>query len=391
MSIDKKRIIYLYERFIQNEASDEEKDEFYSFIEEPQHEAELAAYLGRLWFKVSEDEVEKVMLSNTLQTYNHIILQPQYQSPWMKRPIIYLYALAVVMILLTIVRIPLIPRNLLSTATADTSMKVLPGEYGATLQLAGGQRLDLSKTISGAIAVEGGVAISNSANQQISYTAGKSLTTKYPLYNILSTRNGQYYRVLLPDSTMVWLNAGSALRFPVSFSLSRERIVYLQGEAYFEVAKDPAHPFIVQTSQQFIKVLGTHFNVTSYPQDGRATTTLLEGALSVKHQNHLTLMKAGQQFQTNKDGTVYVQEVDPAESIAWKDGYFIFNEDLHSILKKISRWYDVDIQYNYMPLATRMLKGKIGRNRPLSEVLSMLEFTGNIHFQTIGRRVIVKK
>jgi transmembrane sensor len=264
-----------------------------------------------------------------------------------------------------------------------------PGKQGATLTLANGKKIVLSDAINGELVKEAGVTISKTADGQIMYKVSGS-DVKTNTINILSTARGETYIVMLPDDTKVWLNAASTLKYPVSFASLKERRVELFGEAYFEVAKDKQHPFIVKTEKQEVEVLGTHFNIKSYADEADTKTTLLEGSVKVvsaANKNNF-ILKPSQQAVLSNSG-FKIQEADIAEAIAWKDGYFRFkDEDLKSIMLKLSRWYDVEVKYE-ANVSTKEFSGKLSRSNHISEILKALETTKGVHFNVEGRRVTV--
>lgn len=215
------------------------------------------------------------------------------------------------------------------------------------------------------------------------------LADSSPEASIVTPRGGTYH-IVLSDGTKVWLNAASALSFPTDLSNGPERKVTLKGEAYFEVSKDQ-RPFIVATDKQEIKVLGTHFNISAYPDEEEQRTTLLEGSVRVMAKGlpgQQSVLQPGQQ-SVLKGNTLSVGEIDTEEAVAWKNGYFLFrNEPLEGIMRKISRWYDVDIEYQ-RKTAHMNLEGTLSRFSNVSVVLRLMELTGNVHFKIEGRRIIV--
>lgn len=263
------------------------------------------------------------------------------------------------------------------------------GGNKAYLILGNGQRITLTDAANGALAKEAGVQVNKSADGQLTYTISDrgADVSGHPVYNTIETPKGGKYQVRLPDGTNVWLNAASKLKFPASFANLKERKVELNGEAYFEVAHNKSQPFIVKTHQQEVKVLGTHFNVNSYDDEGATKTTLLEGAVLVSRNGKTTGLKEGQDCAHLKPGEqctlnqfIEVTDADVEMAIAWKDGNFLFNDlDLQSIMKQLARWYDVGVDYSNMP-RDRIFTGFISRDVNLSKVLKMLEVTGGIKF-----------
>ena len=209
-------------------------------------------------------------------------------------------------------------------------------------------------------------------------------------YNILATPNGGQYQLTLPDGTKVWLNSSSSLHFPTDFNTG-ERIVKLSGEAYFEVAKNEKMPFKVMVKGMEIAVLGTDFNVMAYADENHVATTLLTGAVKVHSSVKDVLLKPGQQaLLNNSNEDISVSGGDTEGAVAWKNGYFNFsNENIRSVMRKISRWYNVEVEYQG-DVTHKVLWGTISRFENISEVLRMLELTGSIHFGMQGRKITVK-
>lgn len=263
---------------------------------------------------------------------------------------------------------------------------IIAGKNGATLILADGKKIRLSDAADGVLAKESGISIVKTADGQLVYEIKESVA-KTDKINELSTARGEVYKVILPDGSKVWLNAETKLKFPVSFSATKERKVELLGEAYFEVAKDREHPFIVSSGGQQVRVLGTHFNISCYDDENTIKTTLLEGIVKINE----TLLKPGQQAILR--GTeVKVVPVDIEIAMAWKNGDFIFKgEDFKTTMRKIARWYDVDIVYDAGLTENIELGGWVSRQSKLSEVLRRIELAGNVHFKVEGRRVMVTK
>ncbi|MNK13737.1 fec operon regulator FecR [compost metagenome] len=260
------------------------------------------------------------------------------------------------------------------------------GRNGATLTLADGKKIRLTDAANGELAKEAGISISKTADGQLVYEV-KEITGKTDQVNVLSTAKGETYQVILPDGSKVWLNAATTLKFPVSFSATKERKVELMGEAYFEVAKDRQHPFIVGSKGQRVEVLGTHFNISCYEDEDATKTTLLEGSVRTND----TLLKPGQQ-SILRGAELKVVPVDIELAMDWKNGDFIFKgEDFKTTMRKIARWYDVDIVYDADLKENIELGGWVSRQSKLSEVLRRIELAGNVHFKVDGRRVLVTK
>lgn len=275
------------------------------------------------------------------------------------------------------------------TANAKPVRKndVLPGGNKATLTLGDGSVITLSDEQNGELTAQGNTKVFK-LNGQLTYRSADAKGSEV-LYNTMSTPRGGQYQVVLADGTSVWLNSESSLRFPTGF-VGKERRVEISGEAYFEVAKNKAMPFVVSVNGAEVQVLGTHFDVKAYKDEAVLKTTLLEGAVKFVFGSNTTSLKPGQQSQLKGNGEVNVLSgVDVDKVVAWKNGYFdLDGEDLGTIAKQLSRWYDVEIEgankindkfYAEIPRATK-----------LSDVLHALELTGKVHFSIEGKKVMVR-
>lgn len=264
---------------------------------------------------------------------------------------------------------------------------IAPGGVKATLTLADGRKITLDGAKNGALAQETGITITKAADGQLIYTVSDSKSKNAFAFNTISTPKGGQYQVRLPDGTEVWLNAASSLKFPVSFSNSKQRKVELEGEAYFEVAHNKQQPFIVKTNRQDVEVLGTHFDVKSYADEPVTKTTLLEGSVRL---NGSTMLKPGQQG-LSKGNSLNVKQVDVDEELDWKNKQFILNdEDLQVVMRRLARWYDVEVVYEGEPADVQFV-GVVSSTRNISGVLKLMERTGKVHFKIEGKKITVLK
>ncbi|WP_199119229.1 FecR family protein [Pedobacter sp. ASV28] len=288
--------------------------------------------------------------------------------------------------------------------------QVLPGGDRATLTLANGQQISLTDVGNGVVATQANINIRKTADGQLEYTvldsdtAGSSANVQL---NTITTPKGGQYQVRLPDGSKVWLNAASAITYATNLSISKERVVKLSGEAYFEVAtklkeqsgkqKAEKVPFIVKTATQEIEVLGTHFNVSSYADEEKTITTLLEGSVHVSSSfrasgttGNLTSdevrLKPGQQ-SVNSKGNLMVQPADTELATAWKNGWMKFKSaKLPDIMRQVGRWYDIDIKYQGN-VGNRTISGGMSRSSTLQSALQILEQAGvKFELVTDGKR-----
>jgi transmembrane sensor len=282
-------------------------------------------------------------------------------------------------------------------APLATNQDIAPGKNGATLTLADGSKISINDALVGNIATQTGVKISKNAAGQILYEVLDADQEKVA-YNTLTTTRGEQTQVLLPDGTLVYLNAESSLRYPTSFKNADKRLVTLTGEGYFEVAKDKSHPFLVSTispsgnkNGQSIEVLGTHFNVQAYADENSIKTTLLEGSVRIHSDGKQVMLKPGNQAR-NTVGQLTVSDIGKAgmlRAVAWKEGRFNFQDaNLRDVMKQLSRWYDIEVVYEQGVPDIEFI-GEIEKSLPLSQVLKGLKMS-NVHFRIDNnRRVIV--
>ncbi|TZF84908.1 FecR family protein [Pedobacter sp. BS3] len=299
-------------------------------------------------------------------------------------------------------------------APAKIAAAILPGSNKAILTLGDGSKINLTDATNGELAEQSGTKITKEADGQLSYKTAPSPLERAggeaTIHNTLTVPRGGQYQLQLPDGTKVWLNSASSLRYPSKFS-GGERRVELSGEAYFEVAKAPLNPpkggkshssnslssgegreeawipFIVVTATQEVEVLGTHFNISAYHDDETTQTTLLEGKVRVSSTNsgfRDIILKPGQAAVTSlrKPGVEITTPDDADDIIAWKNGYFIFNnENIRDIMKKLSRWYNFDVAYQG-DMSDIAFQGNYLRSRNLDNLLKTMELTNKIHFKT---------
>ena len=251
---------------------------------------------------------------------------------------------------------PSTPAIVQKTNPTQKIQDLLPGSDKATLTLSDGRKVELS-TDSHETITDGTLAINNNSGELI---YARSTEARI---NTMSTARGGQYRLVLSDGTRVWLNAETSIRYPTAFT-GKERHVMISGEAYFEVAKNKNSPFIVSLNgSPDIKVLGTHFNVNAYADESAVTTTLLEGAIKISDKT----LHPGEAWINGE-----IVEGNPDQAIAWKNGYFSFDEaNLQMVMRQLSRWYDVEVEYA-ANIPKRSFSGEIERSLTLTQVLNGL-------------------
>ncbi|RQO79080.1 iron dicitrate transport regulator FecR [Pedobacter sp. KBW01] len=253
---------------------------------------------------------------------------------------------------------------------------ISPGRNQASITLDNGKTINLNGSKTAVIVSSKGLTYSDG-------TAISNLEQRSGIQTFSTPKGGQY-QIILQDSTKVWLNASSSLKYPISFENAKQRGVELNGEAYFEVSPNKSKPFVVKSSLQTTEVLGTHFNINDYKDDGSTVTTLLEGSVRITNlSSKKIILKPNQQSITN-DKAIKVQEADIETALAWKNGRLEFkNADIKSILKQASRWYNIEVEYRGV-ISNKTFNGGISRSSNLSVLLKILAYSG-IHF-TIERQ-----
>lgn len=281
---------------------------------------------------------------------------------------------------------------------AVTSLALPSGGNRAVLTLANGRQVLLNEALKGEVAVEGARIVKN-ADGVISYEVTANNGKDAGAVHTVSTPRGGQFSVILSDGSRVWMNAASTLRYPARFTGNR-REVQLEGEAYFEISASSKAPFTVITPDQRVDVLGTGFNVKAYKDEPDTYTTLLEGAVKVSDRNaHNAVLKPGQYAVTGKSVSFHVGSAANVKAVLdWKNGEFVFpGESLESIMNKISRWYDVEIEYSRSAeeLKSELFYGSVSRWGDAREVLDVLSMTGTVKFSihqgSAHKKIIVMK
>ncbi len=277
-------------------------------------------------------------------------------------------------------------------SSADSNKEKENNIEHVVLTLSDGKKIILDQAQDGHLTKDDNTVISKISDGQVVYNLSNLNSGNKDaklVYNTISTPVGKNYQLILADGTKVWLNAMSSLKFPVSFA-DKERNVELVGEGYFEVASDKNKPFMVSARDMKIGVLGTHFNVSAYLDDILVKASLVEGAIKAGAGTSSIYLKPGQQaVLRNGSEQISVQRFNSEEVMDWKNGYFVFrNESIDEIMKKISRWYNVDVKYQGN-ISEEAFGGKYLKSNSLSELLSSLELTGTVKFKIDGRRVTV--
>ena len=395
--MNEQRIVYLLEGHLYDHLSPEEKNELASILEVEKDNTRLAVLMEEVFIKHREGL--ELPEPDTPHMWNTILQDDRVHTIALNkrsrlRPLFYYVSAAVACCLLVfglyfyLKEQPTIPVEKFKNVV-QTEPLVSPGREQATLTLPSGEVVALEdlaqgkvlQTAAGRVRFEDG-QIKIDADD----AAPISATTT------LRTPQGGEYHMILSDGTSVWLNAGSSITYPLAFQADR-RDVTITGEVFFEVTKDANRPFTVHAEGTSVRVLGTSFNVSAYPEDKTIRTTLIEGRVQMQKGDAVQHLMPGEQARVGKGESdeILVRTVDVEEAMAWKNGYFYFRQEpIRMAMKKIARWYDVEVVFEG-PIPQKGLEGTISRMENLQQLLDALQLTGAAKFSLKGRRVIVRQ
>lgn len=356
------------------------------------------AALVEAWIKEEEylsnwswqDEQEAIITKNRilgkLKDKTRVKTHPRiYRTPWAWAATALLFLLGFGYIYLQQAK----PSQYVQLAINKPAQEaVAPGTLSATLTTGDGKTIDLS-TLSDGILANDLALITKEVDGQLRYDVKQQKQLTKVDTNTLSVPIGGNYQVILPDGSKVWLNAASKLKYPVAFT-ENTRKVYLEGEAYFEVAHNTKQPFVVVSRRTETRVTGTSFNISAYPEDDLELTSLLEGEVIVKAGQQEVQLKPSQQSQFEGTNSLKVLTADMEAALAWKGGYFIFdNQDISTSLKEIARWYNVDIFIQRKGKSSKNIGGTFSKKRNLDELLQSLVKLHVLTYSREGRRIMV--
>ena len=329
-----------------------------------------------------------------LETYDYRVaygrfLQKKYQQRRKRRFLINMARVAAVALPFVIALVLYVGLNREEEQTLRPSLasNILPGTSKAVLTLANGQMIPLGKETTDSTIITDGTQISASESG-ITYADGGE--SEAVVYNKLDIPRGGEFCLTLSDGTRVWLNSETSIQYPVVFG-TKERRVFIQGEAYFEVAKDAKKPFTVQFMSSSVTVLGTSFNIRAYPEEKQSQTTLAEGSVRIYSPGSSMLLKPGEQAEVKAlSGEMVKKEVDVKTFTSWKNGRFVFEQEpLENIMRTLERWYDIRVIFRDEGAKRISLSGNLKRYGDFSQVMNMLQMTGDVRFELHGNDVYI--
>lgn len=412
--MDQQRLTYVWQQYLRQTATKAELQELEQALVDPVWAASIKELLSDTYQQMPApspgigDAVKE-------RIYRYITGQPQKHNRWS----ISLWIPAAAVLLLAILTALYVYPGLVLHRNAKIVNEIRPGGNRATLTLADGTKINLDSAKAGIQIKDKDISYNDGTMlgaksivnpKAVNDANGKQQTINNTPILTLTTPKGGQYQVILEDGTKVWLNAASSLKYPAKFT-GDKREVELEGEAYFEVAKsDPGRPasllrpekakslFVVKSRGQEIIVLGTEFNVAAYADETSVKTTLVNGTVQVsvhdRSNNGPILNKRlspGEQAIVSTKGMISKHKADLESEISWKNGYFSFkDEPLQDIMRKLSRWYNIEIAYEG-PVPADLYNGTVGRDKGIKQVLNILSATQTVHFSIEGRKVIVMK
>lgn len=279
-----------------------------------------------------------------------------------------------------------------SPALSSLDSIVKPGTQKATLKLSDGKIMELDNTTLLAEMKQGDAKVVNQQNSLVYSAEDESSEPQPVVQNELITPRGGGYKLQLADGTVVTLNAGSSLKYPVSFTDSI-RQVFLEGEAYFDVSHN-GKPFIVSCDKMDVRVLGTSFNVSSYSDDSEIRATLVEGKVKINttgNTDHGAILAPDDQAIFKRDdASVKVIKVNTDQYTSWVNGKFEFNNaSLDEVMKRLARWYDFNYEFGSPAVKDFHFTARINNDQSISSILEMLEMTTDVKFEISDQTIVI--
>lgn len=378
--MEAQRLKDLLERYLQKTATAAEREELFAMARSSEDDVveKVAAQMDiraippmPLPQDVSDEILQAILLTSPARRVHFL------RRGWVR------YAAAIILIAGAATAI-VVTSGRQSGKTADVSrnsmaVDILPGTNRAVLTV-DNKQIDLASDKTGI-----------TVGKTIAYTNGEKLSEAGKML-MLTTPNGGQYQLVLPDGTKAWLNAASAISFPSTFE-GGKRQIKVSGEVYLEVAKDKAHPFLVDVDgQSTIEVLGTSFNVNAYDDETAIKTTLIDGSVRVgTSRGTLTnnvILKPGEQARQPASAEIAVQSADLSQALAWKNGLFNFNGlTVREVLHQLARWYDIKVRIQGKEPEFRFM-GEMYRSATFPEVLKMLQKM-EVRYRMEGKTLIV--
>lgn len=359
-------ISQLIQRYISGQANEQERSRVDAWIaESKRHRQMMESFRQKEYWQKEEKEHRNI---DTEKAFRRFIRQKQQRTR--RKRIFYWTTAAAIVIAAGVGFFTWQTGNRKQQQLSSTAYSIKPGSSKAVLVLDNGIKMELKDSTS--IQLSEKTAHINIDNGQVSYrqAATDSMPEKITM-NTVYTPTGGEYKLTLADGTRVWLNADSKIYFPAVFK-GKQREVTVEGEVYFEVAKDSLHPFLVNTGETKVIVIGTSFNIRHYPQEAHRIT-LEEGKVRVEHHGTTINIHPGQQWIRDERG-IRVQTVDAHSVCRWKDGAFVFKDcSLKEVFQEMERWYNIHVFYVNSGIEDRRFTGIFPRYGEIDRVIQIIE------------------
>ncbi len=392
------RLKYLLDKYLSSSASAEEEEELFDLLALETFDDSVRQYLLKAYYKsVRKDTLDnsrsEKMLSTILNKTDSMVYSKKIFWKFSKIS----WAAAILMITSGLFFLYNRYKNktysdlvVKHSVQPNAKHDVAPGSNGAILKLADGSQVVIDSNSNKRTIRQGNSLVVSHGSSLDYINNDKSRNEKGIGYNLVETQRGQQFHLSLEDGTKVWLNASSTISFPIVFS-GNDRDVKVTGEVYFEVAKNKRKPFRVFVDGSVVEVLGTHFNINSYGDNGTVNTTLLEGSVKISNGDNHRILKPGDQARVRESGGMTtVRNINTDDVVAWKNNFFSFDDiNIKSVMMQLSRWYDVKVEFEGKTDESVTFNGAISRSVNLSTVLKMLESTGVVKFSITAKKVTV--
>lgn len=381
------RISYLIAHHLMEVSTSGENAELEQWLSENEQNRLLLKEIGR-WNFYSEKQIEE-HLYNHMSAYGKVWTRKQQRQYKIRRRRIWTgIAAAIVLVMGMAVSLLQLPGE--KDVFVTDGMELTAGESKAVLILEDGRRMELGQYVSDSLVLSSGVSL-DAAGEELKYKE-ETARNEIVKYNVLEVPRKGEFRLVLADGTKVWMNSESRLKYPVYFQ-GKERRVYLEGEAYFEVKKNADMPFVVDMGKTSIQVLGTSFNARAYKEEEHVYATLAEGKIRLALGERTLVLKPEEQGIVDlKKGHLSKEKVDLRLYTGWKDGRFIFQEQtLEEMMNTLARWYDIKVFYENSSVRKVTFSGNLKRYDGFDKIIEMLEMTGMAHFKVKGNTILISE
>lgn len=383
----------IFVKFLSKEASEEETQLLEKFLENPQNKEEFQEFAG-LWFSLQREnsKIDKTKARGRYKAFldKEIALNRKRRIRKLQLSLLTYAALFVGIGLGAYFILNWSPQEIQQVRIAEDLKIELPKQQEAFIKTEEGEIILLSNQASKSLKASDGTEIKKEEGERVIYQDNSTQESKAVMHE-LGVPRGKRIDLILADGTKVWLNSESVLKFPTRFD-GKQRVVQLEGEAYFEVAENAHQPFIVKTSDLNVRVLGTHFNVCSYQAAKTIDMALVEGKVAfysiskAYEEDNAVLLRPNQRAVFDKRTShANIERCNAKNYCSWHKGVLVFDKEPFSRLKtRLERWYDIDIQNDNLKLEQVAFSGKFD-NEDIAQVMRVLQKNAGIDYEKNGK------